>query len=59
KLAVDGKALFWPIHVYGSVVIYPLDRTDKTPLDRFTVVDLMRQALGIGPCKLDWLDKCN
>lgn len=58
KRAADGKELLWPIHVYGGFVIYPLDRMDKTPLDKFTVVDLMRQALGIGPCKLDWLDKC-
>jgi hypothetical protein len=46
------------IHVYGVLITYPLDRTDRTPPDRLAVVDLMRQALGIGPCKLDWLDSC-
>lgn len=53
-----GKEPPHPIHVYSTVLVYPLDRTDKTPLDRLTVVDLMRQALGIGPCKLDWLGNC-
>jgi hypothetical protein len=44
------------IHIYSHILVYPLDRTDKTPIEKFTVVDIMRQALGIGPCKLDWLE---
>ena len=35
----------------GPVVIYPLDRGAKTPLDAYTVVDVVRQSLGVGPCK--------
>ncbi len=56
--AAAGKEPLYPIHVYGGFIMYPLDRTTKTPIDRLTVVDLMRQALGIGPCKLDWLEDC-
>lgn len=44
------------IHIYRLMLVYPLDRTDRTPIEKFTVVDVMRQALGIGPCKLDWLE---
>jgi hypothetical protein len=39
------------------VVIYPIDRTQDTPLTVYTVVDVMRQTLGIGPCNWDWLEK--
>lgn len=37
-----------------SVVLHPFDRTEKTPLDKFAVEDLLRQSLGTGPCELDW-----
>jgi hypothetical protein len=30
---------------------YPRDRSKETPLDAFTLVDVMRGALGAGPCK--------
>ena len=40
KLTFDGPAL-----------IYPVNRTDRTPLDVFTVVDLVRDSLGVGPCQ--------
>lgn len=35
----------------GPAVIYPIDRVRTTPLDRFTVVDIVRQTLGVGPCE--------
>ena len=41
----------WPRH---TLVIYPFDRTDKTPIVKFAMEDLLRQALGTGPCDLDW-----
>ena len=35
----------------GPAVIYPINRTDATPLDKFTVVDVVRATLGVGPCE--------
>ena len=39
----------------GPVVLYPLDRAKaapfSTPLDKLTVVDLVRMTLGVGPCQ--------
>ena len=39
----------------GPVVVYPLDRAKAsplaTPLDKLTVVDLVRDTLGVGPCQ--------
>ena len=35
----------------GPVVIYPINRVPQTPLDAFTVVDVMRNTLGVGPCQ--------
>jgi hypothetical protein len=39
----------------GPVVVYPLDRAMTapfiTPLDKLTVVDLVRMTLGVGPCQ--------
>jgi hypothetical protein len=39
----------------GPVVVYPLDRAKAsplaTPLDKLTVVDLVRNTLGVGPCQ--------
>jgi hypothetical protein len=40
----------------GPVLVYPLNRMKKqervgeTPLTRFTVMDIVRESLGIGPC---------
>lgn len=33
------------------VVVYPMDRDRATPLTRFCPVDVMRNALGVGPCQ--------
>lgn len=35
----------------GPFVVYPLDRTSETPLDRMTITDAMRNSLGVGPCE--------
>ena len=35
----------------GPMVLYPLARLQQTPLDAFTVVDIMRNTLGVGPCE--------
>ena len=35
----------------GPVVVYPINRVKGTPLDAFTVVDVMRNTLGVGPCE--------
>ncbi len=34
----------------GPAVLYPFNRVPETPADRFTVVDVARNALGVGPC---------
>jgi CRISPR/Cas system CSM-associated protein Csm2 small subunit len=38
-------------NIYERVIIYPLDRTETTPGDDFTPVDVMRNTLGQGPCE--------
>ncbi len=35
----------------GTAVVYPINRVKATPLDVFTVVDVMRNTLGVGPCE--------
>jgi len=35
----------------GPVIVYPIHRVQETPLDAFTVVDVMRSTLGVGPCE--------
>jgi hypothetical protein len=35
----------------GAVVLYPLNRMQATPLNVYTVVDIMRGSLGVGPCE--------
>jgi hypothetical protein len=35
----------------GPAVVYPMNRVAETPADVFTVVDVMRNALGVGPCE--------
>ena len=50
-----GRGHFEPfarkISFQGPAVIYPINRVKDTPLDRFTVVDLVRATLGVGPCE--------
>jgi hypothetical protein len=33
------------------IVVYPVERTRTTPLTAFCLVDIMRNALGVGPCQ--------
>lgn len=33
------------------MVVYPVERTRTTPLTAFCLVDVMRNALGVGPCQ--------
>jgi len=40
-----------PIQFRGPALIYPINRIDQTPLDSFTVADLARATLGVGPCE--------
>ena len=35
----------------GPAVLYPINRTERTPTDLFTVVDVVRNSLGVGPCE--------
>jgi hypothetical protein len=35
----------------GPALIYPINRARATPLDAFTVVDVVRATLGVGPCE--------
>src|SRR5262249_20718409 len=52
----DGNGFLQPLkgkHVkfVGPAVIYPIHRVGATPTDAFTVVDVMRNTLGVGPCE--------
>jgi hypothetical protein len=40
-----------PISFRGPAIIYPINRVQQTPLDVYTVVDIMRNTLGVGPCE--------
>jgi len=35
----------------GPALIYPINRVRDTPHDEFTVVDVVRNTLGVGPCE--------
>jgi hypothetical protein len=51
----DGQGYFQPlarvVRFQGPALIYPINRIKGTPLDVFTVVDLVRATLGVGPCE--------
>lgn len=40
----------YPTNMFERVIIYPVDRRKNTPLEQFTLTDIMREALGQGPC---------
>lgn len=50
----DGRGHLQPlgkvVRFRGPAIVYPINRVNATPLDRFTVVDVMRATLGVGPC---------
>ena len=35
----------------GPALFYPLNRVNTTPLKQYTLVDLVRETLGVGPCQ--------
>jgi hypothetical protein len=35
----------------GPAIIYPINRLQATPIDKLTVVDIVRATLGVGPCE--------
>jgi hypothetical protein len=39
------------IRFRGPALIYPMNRIPSTPLDAFTVLDVVRTTLGVGPCQ--------
>jgi len=39
------------VRFQGPALIYPINRLKETPLGKFTVVDIVRQTLGVGPCE--------
>jgi hypothetical protein len=39
------------LKLQGPVIVYPINRVTQTPLDSYTVVDVMRNTLGVGPCQ--------
>jgi hypothetical protein len=39
------------LQVRGPVLIFPINRVAQTPLELYTVVDIMRNTLGVGPCQ--------
>ena len=52
----EGRGYLQPLkndalHFRGPVVVYPINRVKQTPLDAYTVVDVMRNTLGVGPCE--------
>jgi hypothetical protein len=46
-----GNGFIRPKNEEYAVVAYPLDRGRGTPLTAFTVTDLVRTTLGVGPCE--------
>ncbi len=50
-MELKTRTQFVPVLSYrGPAILYPLSRVPETPADRFTVVDVARACLGVGPC---------
>ncbi|MBM4034247.1 MAG: hypothetical protein FJ291_21065 [Planctomycetes bacterium] len=51
----QGEAFYQPLSKparwVGPAIIYPLNQGGGTPLDRFTVLDIVRNTLGVRPCE--------
>ena len=51
----DGQGFLQPLKkpgkFQGPALLYPINRTPATPLATFTFVDIVRAALGVGPCE--------
>ena len=51
-LEVTTRTKFVSVLKYqGPVLVYPINRVAETPLDVYTMVDVMRNTLGVGPCQ--------
>ena len=49
QLMLTHQVVPWPEQLLA--INYPRDRVRETPLDALTLVDIMRQSLGTGPCE--------
>jgi hypothetical protein len=50
-MEIQTRTKFVPVLSYrGPALLYPFNRVPETPSDRFTVVDVARACLGVGPC---------
>jgi hypothetical protein len=52
----EGRGYLQPLKTrvlqfQGPAVAYPIGRVKQTPLDAYTVMDVMRNTLGVGPCE--------
>jgi hypothetical protein len=51
----EGQGFLQPLkkgqRFQGPAILYPIHRTAATPLDRYTLVDVVRETLGVGPCE--------
>lgn len=51
----EGQGFLQPLkkglRFQGPALVYPINRVQATPLDRFTLVDAARECLGVGPCE--------
>jgi hypothetical protein len=52
----DGQAYIQPLKdkplsFQGPLVVYPINHVKQTPLDASTVVSVVRNTLGVGPCE--------
>jgi hypothetical protein len=52
----DAKGYLQPLKskvlkFQGTAILYPINRVNQTPLEAYTVVDVMRNTLGVGPCQ--------
>jgi hypothetical protein len=54
-IEADGQAYLQPLgsvlQFVGPALIYPINRVSETPLDVYTVTDVVRDTLGVGPCE--------
>ena len=50
----EGRGYLQPLKkgkIEGPAILYPINRLPTTPLDAYTVVDVVRATLGVGPCE--------
>ncbi len=54
-VSMNGQGFLQPlkesVEFEGPAIIYPLNRLAATPLDKYTLVDVVRGSLGVGPCE--------